>query len=1639
MDGKDGQGLDTGALTTVSADESDDGIVLSVSSSGAIFITDNGGTPLALKDMFGGIPSLSAKETWSDGSFEVKPYASVKKTVDSTDYYYSVFKDIEINAGIDGILGNADDVENVGYTIMRATTGGIIDFENVIETKSITTYEGSSWFAQDINGDGSQTGTVAVSVKPAVGGIQDTAGSETLGKDSEGAIYIVDSNLTGDGENVRINESWIEESHTWNDGAHSSSALAVREVNDAADSNGYYQVAVKNSDVWTDWQTGATKNDEHWQLYAFDLSGSEGSYQLTINWDKTIWTQSISNYEIDFGVDLDGSGDTGDIPGLALASTDTDGARLKKDSQNVLYIVDDESDNSPLMIADAYGGSITFDYQSDWGSGSHSSSAIAVDLNSDNSFSLLVKHTNTEGTQTFSDYEILQISSAGIIDWGETVWTQDIAPYETQFNQDFDGDESTGLNIASFSAVTPTTGFSGADLSGVVLKANSSTLSNESTFYITTSGGAVTPLNEEWGDSARLNQNYSWSEGSFSSVPTAIIGGQSYINTSGENITGGYAIALKNTDVFNSDTNVSWEIIYGNSKGVIDGERVFTNSIVNYENVFSIDFNGDGSNGLNTSGITNNAITTDTTGDLLYKYDGALYFKDSEDNNLHQIIDQWGGTPSFNWSDSGGTGDSAWSYAQEAYAVESFVDGSTKKFLLAIKNTDSWGGGSAEISWETFEIKLNASTSKWELDWDTGSHSQGIARKETVFGQDMNGSGGGAESASSIATTLVATDISRAGGLTGVSLTKDSEGSFYIKKQDGSDLAIVDDGGMSVSLDWKDSFGNEIISAEAFAVEGVLDADGNLDYYKVAIKHSTQNNATSETDVQWETFKISSAGIIDWSSTTFGDAKRHESALNQDLDGDKVIWSPGSLTFTSAGSDITKARAYLDADKNTYIQPENSRTKNAVLDFGGLVSFNRTEVLPDGSGSRVESIEGVELVNDKYQLLIKEVETSGSDVSTYYSTLNVDKSTFEVDWGSFTWYENPASLETVFNLGDLDGVSGVAEINTSSAAYVLTDTTGAKLKSTSDGSLFIEDGSDVTAITGPNGGYVDFDFTDTWTGGSFSSEALAVQKVGTDYKLAVKETLTDGGNTDISYQIFTLKDTTTAALGNNNNEVDHVLNWGDSQFVVAADLNESEFGQDLTEDGQISNASSSAAFAKDVANKATDGEALTLIGQQAQSDVKAISNPKAGATDTQIEMFTGGVEGTAKGNYDLDVKIVQQASDALLAKVASDSAVSGGASSLEPLTGVMDFSVTINNPDNYGKVVSMSWILPEGTTNPVYMKKDQASGQYFDFKFDENTKQGYKWDSGSRTLKVYVKDNGRYDSDTTLGKVRDPGLIAELSSPSPSPSPSPSSSSSPSPSVTPTPLTPIPTPIPTSITPTPTPTPITPILDELPADVSDLGADDISILTPEALSALTDDQVKDLPPAAMRGFTADQMSELSDQAVAAFNPKQVKQLSPEAVTGLSKSQMSELSPKAVKGFTSDQVEQMPKKTFKALDTDQLSKLSKDAVTGLTSGQLKTLTGSEISSFKPGMIKSLDPDSMSGFKPKTLDDFTKRQVKSLSNDQLAGLSRRHFKKADDFVDALSNKQASFLSSLNSPSNSSLESEEFKFIPVVDPLA
>ena len=75
-------GLNESELNAVTTDRVTDGVQMHTSNDGAIYLSDsevNGGDKFALKDEFGGIPTISVNETWSDGSFQIYPYASIKK------------------------------------------------------------------------------------------------------------------------------------------------------------------------------------------------------------------------------------------------------------------------------------------------------------------------------------------------------------------------------------------------------------------------------------------------------------------------------------------------------------------------------------------------------------------------------------------------------------------------------------------------------------------------------------------------------------------------------------------------------------------------------------------------------------------------------------------------------------------------------------------------------------------------------------------------------------------------------------------------------------------------------------------------------------------------------------------------------------------------------------------------------------------------------------------------------------------------------------------------------------------------------------------------------------------------------------------------------------------------------------------------------------------------------------------------------------------------------------------------------------------------------------------------------------------------------------------------------------------------
>ena len=254
-----------------------------------------------------------------------------------------------------------------------------------------------------------------------------------------------------------------------------------------------------------------------------------------------------------------------------------------------------------------------------------------------------------------------------------------------------------------------------------------------------------------------------------------------------------------------------------------------------------------------------------------------------------------------------------------------------------------------------------------------------------------------------------------------------------------------------------------------------------------------------------------------------------------------------------------------------------------------------------------------------------------------------------------------------------------------------TDIAGAKLRQTDDGSLVIKDGDTLIVLSYADGGFVDLNQSESWTGGSYKSEAVAVQKVGNNYKIAVRETITSGDKTDIIYQVVCADST-------------GVIDWGKSVWQTPEELIENIYGQDIDGDGVISTGTLSS-LADTVSQTNIDGEVLAEFLNTAQSDFFAITNADTTSTDA-VEMFVKGITGTAKTTYSLDVNVVQEVNDAVLSKIGRDTGYDS--SKIKAITGILDFVVTIPDPDNYGSIVDFTWVLPEGTTNPKYFKKDQV-------------------------------------------------------------------------------------------------------------------------------------------------------------------------------------------------------------------------------------------------------------------------------------------------------------------------------------------
>ena len=154
-----------------------------------------------------------------------------------------------------------------------------------------------------------------------------------------------------------------------------------------------YIIAAKES--YPDYYSGETNIS--WSIYKTDLNG-------VIDWSESYYSDSITNFETQFGQDLDGDENVGiDSSSITLKTSDTKGDKIAVSSDGSLYIAKENGDY--IQIVESWSGSsISFDESSGDGvTWSYEREALQVALDdggtetdpSDDKYILAVKTTDT--------------------------------------------------------------------------------------------------------------------------------------------------------------------------------------------------------------------------------------------------------------------------------------------------------------------------------------------------------------------------------------------------------------------------------------------------------------------------------------------------------------------------------------------------------------------------------------------------------------------------------------------------------------------------------------------------------------------------------------------------------------------------------------------------------------------------------------------------------------------------------------------------------------------------------------------------------------------------------------------------------------------------------------------------------------------------------------------------------------------------------------------------------------------------------------------------------------------------------------------------------------------------------------------
>ena len=290
----------------------------------------------------------------------------------------------------------------------------------------------------------------------------------------------------------------------------------------------------------------------------------------------------IAKFEDDFNQDLNLDGKQGlgelvssngtiNLDALTKKSTEsassTDNAALYTDAEGGLYIVLSDESKTIIPITDSFGESPSLDqagqWDDRWGSGSFKSETFAVEKQSDDSFKLAVKNTNTvkkvgdSSSTSEVDWNVYSISALGQIDWFN-VYAGSISKQESLFAQDLNADGVIGLKLNSVST----------DIVGARLKRDET-----NSLYIDQDGDDSTPddilaITDEFGGSPVFDytETYSGTWGSNKITQETVA-----VNKVG----GNYKLAIKYTSEYKEGdkaavTTTDWNTYTIDSTGNLD-------------------------------------------------------------------------------------------------------------------------------------------------------------------------------------------------------------------------------------------------------------------------------------------------------------------------------------------------------------------------------------------------------------------------------------------------------------------------------------------------------------------------------------------------------------------------------------------------------------------------------------------------------------------------------------------------------------------------------------------------------------------------------------------------------------------------------------------------------------------------------------------------------------------------------------------------------------------------------------------------------------------------------------------------------------------------------------------------------------